>query len=119
LLRKTAEHWPLLLAQLLMFSYVYPEARDRVPAAVVNGLLERARADVDRPRSAEPITRGTLVSRFSFAIDVNEWGLRDLRREAVHAAEQSAIIRNIATSEVWQERSEAVEDYLRRIRPED
>jgi len=115
LLRKTGEHWPLLLAQLLIFSYVYPEARDRVPPEIVHGLLEQARVDADRPRSADPITRGTLVSRFSFAIDVNEWGLRDLRHEAIGAAERLPIIREIAASDVWDERSDAVVDFLRRF----
>jgi hypothetical protein len=115
LLTKTGEHWPLLLSQLLIFSYVYPEADDRVPPRIMEELLRRAAVDAQRQRSGEPITRGTLVSRFSFAIDVNEWGLRDLRREAVCEAERKPIIREIATSDVWDERSDAVLDHLRRV----
>jgi hypothetical protein len=114
LLAKTGEHWPLLLAQLLIFGYVYPEAQDRVPPALVERLLEQARGESRRERSGEPVTRGTLVSRFSFAIDVNEWGLRDLRRDAIRDAERKPIIREIAQSEVWDERSEAVEAFMER-----
>ncbi|HUE97185.1 MAG TPA: hypothetical protein VMN39_11020 [Longimicrobiaceae bacterium] len=114
LLERTGEHWPLLLAQLQMFSYVYPEAKDRVPPDVIERLLERAREDVRRERSGDPITRGTLVSRFSFAIDVNEWGMRDVRSEAVRATERLPILQEIARSDVWDERSVAVEDFLQR-----
>jgi hypothetical protein len=114
LLARTGENWPLLLAQLVIFSYVYPEADDRIPARVMDELLDRAREDVHRERTGEPLTRGTLVSRFSFSIDVNEWGLRDLRREAICEAELKPILREIAESDVWDERSEAVEDFLER-----
>lgn len=115
LLDKTGPHWPLLLAQLQMFSYVYPEVEGRVPRWVVESLLDRARADLDRLPNGDRVTRGTLVSRFSFAIDVNEWGMRDLREDAIRATEQLPIIQEIARSDVWDTRSVAVEDYLRRI----
>jgi hypothetical protein len=114
LLAKTGENWPLLLAQLLVFSYVYPEAPDRVPPEVVDKLLDRAREDARRPRTGDVLTRGTLLSRFSFSIDVNEWGLRDLRRDLVYQVERNPLIREIAESDVWDERSDAVERYLAR-----
>jgi hypothetical protein len=115
IVEKTGPHWQLLLSQLQMFSYVYPEAKGRVPAWVMEQLLDRARADAGRGRSDEPITRGTLVSRFSFAIDVNEWGLRDLREEAIHSMERLSVIQELARSDVWDEKSEAAERYLQRI----
>jgi hypothetical protein len=115
LVDKTGENWPLLLSQLLMFSYVYPEAEGRVPHDVMNSLLDRAREDLHRPRSGAPLTRGTLVSKFSFAIDVNEWGLTDLREASVREVEQLPIIQEIAASDVWDERSDAVLDYQRRV----
>jgi hypothetical protein len=115
LVRKTGEHWPLLLAQLQMFAYIYPQVTGRVPSWVLEELLGRAAVEVSRTRSDEPVTRGTLVSRFSFAIDVNEWGMRDLREEAIRATEREPMIREIAASDVWDERSEMVEDYRRRV----
>ena len=117
LVDKTGPHWPLLLAQLQMFSYVYPQARGRVPKWVMEELLRRASATLQQEPTGELITRGTLVSRFSFAIDVNEWGLRDLRDESVRATEQLPIIQEIARSDVWDERSDATETYLRLINP--
>jgi hypothetical protein len=115
LVTKTGEHWPLLLAQLQLFGYIYPETADRVPRWVLEELLERARADLSRPRSGEPVTRGTMISRFSFAIDVHEWGLHDLREEAIRAAERLPLIREINASDVWDDRSEMARDYQKRM----
>jgi hypothetical protein len=115
LLAKTGEHWPLLLAQLLMFSYVYPESENRVPQRILDDLLSRARADGGRERTGETVTRGTLVSRFSFAIDVNEWGFQDLRQAAIRQAERDPIIKQIADADVWDEKSRWVEEFEARI----
>jgi hypothetical protein len=53
LVRKTGDHWPLLLAQLQMFTYIYPETDHRVPQWALEELLARAQADVRRPRSGD------------------------------------------------------------------
>jgi hypothetical protein len=112
LLRRTGEHWPLLLAQLQIFSYVYPEIEERVPRGVMEELLERARGELDRPRTSAPVTRGTVISRFSFAIDVNEWGFEDVRARMVRQQQSLPLIRQLATSEVWDQRSQIVEECM-------
>ena len=111
LVKRTGGDWPLLLAQLQIFNYVYPEFAGAVPTWVMEELIGRAAADVHRPRSGERVTRGTLISRFSFNIDINEWGFRDVRAETVRAIEQLPAVREIAASEVWEERSLAAEEY--------
>ncbi|MEJ7809223.1 MAG: hypothetical protein WKG32_02300 [Gemmatimonadaceae bacterium] len=105
----------MLLAQLQVFSYVYPESRGAIPGWVVEDLLDRARADLRRERTDERVTRGTLVSRFSFAIDVNEWGFRDFCEERTSAAEREPAVRAIAASDVWDQRSRASEEYRVRV----
>ena len=100
LVTRVGEHWPLLLSQVLMFNYVYPGYRDRVPEPIRDGLLERAMHD-DEAVHDPAMFRGTLVSRFSFAIDVNEWGLRDLRTEAVAATRLLPVIEEIGSADVW------------------
>lgn len=115
LLAKTAEHWPLLLSQLLVFLYVYPELSDRVPRWLLDDLLERAHKEARRERSGERVTRGTLISRFSFTIDVHEWGFRDIRAEEIRDMEERPILREIAGSDVWNERSRAVSEYRARV----
>jgi hypothetical protein len=106
LLSRVGEHWPLLLAQLQMFSYVYPGYRSHVPAWVPEQLIERARADIGRDEEDADVTRGTLISRFSFAIDVREWGFVDPRGEMVRQARNQPAIREIADATVWDQRSD-------------
>jgi len=109
---KTGEHWPLLLAQIQMFDYVYPQHRDGVPRWVRDELLDRARADMERERTGARETRGPIISRFSFTIDVHEWQMKDLREEIVSCALSRPLVREIAEAQVWDERSEQVEDFL-------
>jgi hypothetical protein len=106
LLERVGLHWPLLLAQCQMFSYVYPGHRSNIPSWVMEKLLEQARADVGRDEEESDVTRGTLISRFSFAIDVREWGFADPRADLVRRARAHPAIRAIAESDVWDERSE-------------
>jgi hypothetical protein len=106
LLSRVGEHWPLLLAQLQMFSYVYPGYRTNVPGWVADQLIDRARTDIGRDEEDAHVTRGTLISRFSFAIDVREWGFVDPRGEIVRQAWNHPAIRQIADSKVWDQRGD-------------
>jgi hypothetical protein len=106
LMERVGLHWPLLLAQLQMFSYVYPGYRSNVPAWVMEQLVEQARADIARDEEDADLTRGTLISRFSFAIDVREWGFSDPRGEMVRQARSHPQVRQIAESDVWDERAD-------------
>jgi hypothetical protein len=106
LLRRVGPAWPLLLAQLQTFSYVYPGYRSNVPAWVMEQLIEQARADIARDEEDADVTRGPLISRFSFAIDVREWGFSDPRGQMVRQAWNHPVIRQIADSDVWDERGD-------------
>ena len=106
LLERVGPHWPLLLAQLQVFSYVYPGYRSNVPAWVMEQLIERARAEAGRDDEQADVTRGTMISRFSFAIDVREWGFTDPRADLVRQARNQPAIREIAASDVWDERND-------------
>ena len=106
LVARVGQNWPLLLAQLQMFSYVYPGYRSNVPPWVMEQLIEQARADIGRDEEDADLTRGTLISRFSFAIDVREWGFADPRGEMVRQARSHPDVRAIAESDVWDERSD-------------
>jgi hypothetical protein len=106
LVSRVGPAWPLLLAQLQTFSYIYPGYRSNVPTSVMEQLVERARADIGRDEEDADVTRGTLISRFSFAIDVREWGFSDPRGEMVRQARSHPAIREIAESDVWDERSD-------------
>jgi hypothetical protein len=100
LLRRVGEHWRLLLAQVHLYDFVYPGHRPRIPHWVRQKLHDAAGAAMDEVGDSA-ICQGTLISRFSYTIDVNEWGFRDLRDEAIRERRELPIIREISASDVW------------------
>ncbi len=101
LLARVGDFWRLLLAQLLTFDFVYPGHRGRIPDAFRRTLLERAQAEVDR--QGDPgACWGTMISRFSFAIDVNEWGFADPRANSIADEQAAPVVQEIVASDVWQ-----------------
>jgi hypothetical protein len=122
LIDKTGENWPLLLSQVQLFRYVYPGYRDQVPRWVLRELLEKAEADSARTSAGEEehdVTRGTMISRFSFAIDVNEWGFQDLREEYIARMKAHPDVLAIEESDVWDERASHDEAQETAAKPED
>jgi len=106
LVDRTGPNWPLLLAQVATFSYVYPGYRSNVPAWVYEQLLERARTELTTDDEDVDFTRGPLISRFSFSIDVREWGFHEPCGGLVREARNRPEVRAIAESNVWDERGE-------------
>lgn len=79
LLRRFGSHWPVLLSHLILFGYVYPDERRRLPRGLVAALcarLEGAAAD-DEP--AAGLCRGGLLSRAQYLVAFEEWGYDDAR----------------------------------------
>jgi hypothetical protein len=106
LVGRVGEHWPLLLSQVLMFSYVYPGYRSNIPSWVPEHLLGLAREEFNRTEEEADFTRGPMISRFSFTIDVREWGFSDPRSEQVRETRMTPEVRAIAEADVWDERGE-------------
>jgi hypothetical protein len=106
LVERAGENWPLLLAQLLTFNFVYPGYRGNVPSTVFEALLERARTETEDADVGAEFTRGPLISRFSFSIDVREWGFEDPSVALIRAARREPDIQAIVEASVWDERSE-------------
>jgi hypothetical protein len=79
LLRRFGEHWPVLLSHLVLFDYVYPAEARRIPDRVMRELLQRLENERQTPAPPERLTRGPLISRAQYLIDVDEWGYRDPR----------------------------------------
>ena len=103
LLRRVGDHWRLLMAQIHFFDFAYPGRRRSIPPRVREALLERSREVLEERPKERNVCQGTLISRFSFAIDVNDWGFRDFRSESVEAARSLPIVREIEASDVWDE----------------
>ena len=104
LVDRVGPHWPLLLAQVSTFSYVYPGYRSNIPGWVYERLLDRAKAEMSGDLPDVDFTRGPLISQFSFTIDVREWGFGDPRVETIREARNTPEVRAIAEADVWDER---------------
>ena len=77
LLARFGEDWPVLLVHLVLFNYIYPSERHRLPSEMVQTLIKKMRAEVTEP-APQRVCRGTLLSRAQYLIDV-ERGFRDAR----------------------------------------
>lgn len=106
LVDRVGDNWPLLLSQVLMFTYVYPGHKNNIPSWVRDTLLARAQEEFAREEEDVDFTRGPMISRFSFTIDVREWGFSDPRSELVREMRNRPEIRAIAEADVWDERGE-------------
>jgi hypothetical protein len=71
-------HWRVLLAHLVLFGFVYPSERTRVPARIVRDLWTRLGRELDHDAS-ERVCNGTMLSREQYLTDVEEWDYEDPR----------------------------------------
>ncbi len=76
LLLRFGDHWQVLLSHLVLFGYIYPGERGRIPARVMQTLLQRLAAPVD---AAGKLCQGTLLSRQQYLTDISRWGYGDAR----------------------------------------
>jgi hypothetical protein len=79
LLTRFGVHWRVLLAHLILFGFIYPSARTRVPEWVVRELLQRLEPELASPESGDPVCYGTLLSWSQYLGDVLSGAFRDAR----------------------------------------
>src|SRR6059058_4233212 len=72
-------YWQLLFAHLVLFGFIYPSERQRIPARVMSELIERLHQEQSVPPSEERVCRGTLTSRAQYLIDIGRYGYEDAR----------------------------------------
>lgn len=77
LLSSMEAHWEILLSHLILFRWIYPSERDRVPSWLMVELLDRLRVQLALPSSKRRICRGGMIAPADFRIDVEEWGFAD------------------------------------------
>jgi hypothetical protein len=72
LLGRFGKHWRVLFAHLVLFGFIYPGERSRVPPAVLRLLMRRLRRESDARDERLRLTQGTLLSRAQYLIDIDE-----------------------------------------------
>lgn len=81
LLARFGQHWPVLLSHLVLFHFIYPFDRHKMPLSVTQLLLRKLRVELLEPPPERRVCNGTLLSRGQYLVDVEEWGYLDGRFE--------------------------------------
>ena len=80
LVHRFGPDWRVLLSHLVLFGYIYPSERGKIPAAVMDDLIVRLRNEGPASGS-DRLCRGTLLSRKQYLVDIRKRGFRDARLE--------------------------------------
>lgn len=79
LIDRFGPHWRVLFAHLVLFGFIYPSERGRVPAWVMTELSERLTSESAAPAASERVCYGTLLSWSQYLGDVLSGDYRDAR----------------------------------------
>jgi hypothetical protein len=80
------DHWEMLFWSLVLYHYIYPANSDYVPAEIWKELVQRFCVELAHPNTGANF-RGSLIDDKMFAIDVAEWGKRNILDELREKAE--------------------------------
>lgn len=78
LLERFGEHYRVLLSHLILFGFIYPGEREKIPGRVMGRLFERVRRE---NYGEKDMCQGTLLSRQQYLTDIGPWELADARLE--------------------------------------
>jgi hypothetical protein len=78
LARRFGRHWRVLLSHLILFGFVYPSERTRIPDPLMRRCLRLLEQEMRQP-SARRVCRGPITSRAQYLVDVQLWGYEDAR----------------------------------------
>jgi len=79
LLARFGAEWPVLLTHLMLFGYIYPGERRRIPVALVRELMDRVAGEWEQEPFDEKLCKGGLLSRAQYFPDLADWGYHDAR----------------------------------------
>ena len=71
--------WRPLFTHIILYGFIYPSERSRVPRWVVNELTGRLQQETAAPDSSERVCYGAILSRQQYLTDVGVWGYEDAR----------------------------------------
>lgn len=100
LVARFGPHWRVLFAHLVLFGFIYPSERDRIPRWVIERFCSQLLEESVTVPPEDRVCQGTLLSRAQFLIDVQRWGYADARlKPRGHLTDEEA--------EIW---TNAIED---------
>jgi hypothetical protein len=87
LLSRFGEHWRVLFAYIVLFGYIYPTERTKIPCGVQHYMTGLFAREIGANAPGEPVCAGTLLSRAQYIVDVQQWGYRDIREPELMSPE--------------------------------
>jgi hypothetical protein len=79
LIDRFGPHWRVLLSHLVLFGFIYPSQRSKVPPEVIKELTQRLLTETESPDAEDPVCYGTLLSWSQYLGDVFGGNFRDAR----------------------------------------
>jgi hypothetical protein len=79
LVARFGSHWRVLLSHLILFGYVYPDERDKVPPTILNELIRRLTIHATNESGEARVCYGPNLSREQYLIDTEIWSYGDCR----------------------------------------
>lgn len=77
LLYRLDQHWQLLLAQIVIFQFVYPaDYQQIVPRWLYDELLRRAAEQFDLPSPEVKVCRGPMIDQTQYSVDIKDWNYK-------------------------------------------
>jgi hypothetical protein len=81
LLDRFGDLWRPLFTHIILFGFIYPSSRSKVPQWVVEELIGRLLEETAAPDSNEKVCYGPIISRQQYLTDIGVWGYADARLE--------------------------------------
>lgn len=73
-LERLNQHWHILLAELIMFQFIYPaDYRDIIPKWLFDELMKRAQGQYELPPAVQKVCRGPIIDNTQYSVDVKTW----------------------------------------------
>jgi hypothetical protein len=83
LLSRFGEDWRVLYAHMVIFGFVYPGERDKIPEDVMAEMAQRLAVEGAKPIRDDKVCKGSLLSRAQYLPDIEHWGYQDARLQGL------------------------------------
>ena len=79
LIDRYGSNWRALYAHVILFGYIYPSHRSRIPQWVMEELAGRLAKETSAGDASDKVCNGTIISRQQYLTDINDRGYKDAR----------------------------------------
>ena len=79
LIDRYGKYWRALYCHIIIYGFIYPSQRSKIPRWVMDEMAKRLDAETRRGDDADKTCYGTIISRQQYLIDIDLWGYKDAR----------------------------------------